>query len=170
LLSHRLQQEKPGCLFEAEDVGAILLQSDERADYQWAELRTCGVANLAESILGRATGTTGSIADESIERIGDEDDARRQGNALAGQAVGVSLAVYALVAGTSDLPHERMQIDFAEDALGDQWTGAHRPPLLLVQPPRLQQDGLWDSDLADVVQEGADLDRFELLGTFASKG
>ena len=55
-----------------------------------------------------------------------------------------------------------MEVDLREDVLGDHRVLLHDLPLLVVEGAGLLQDALGDPDLADVVEEGADLDGIEL--------
>ena len=89
------------------------------------------------------------------------------GISLARLSVRIALAVHALVARAGDLEHDRIEVDLLEDVLGDHRVLLHHLPLLVVERARLVEDALRDPDLADVVQEGADLDRIELVALVA---
>ena len=81
-----------------------------------------------------------------------------------GEAIGIAVAVDALVRRAHDrrgaVEHGRR----AEDRLARQRVPAHDVPLRLVQRPRLVQDRARDHHLADVVQVGRERDVVDRLG------
>ena len=74
------------------------------------------------------------------------------GISSTGEAVGVALAVPALVAGPHNRGEVREDLDARHQLAADRGVGAHRHPLLIVQRPRLEQDLTRHRDLAEVVQ------------------
>ena len=77
---------------------------------------------------------------------------------LAGEAVRVAAAVVALVRGADDEPDAREQAAHAlEHPLPLDGVGLHDRPLLVVERARLVDDLVRDRDLADVVQQRAEL-------------
>jgi hypothetical protein len=92
--------------------------------------------------------------DEHVEDVGDGGDPGHRGDLLAGEAVGVARAVPALVVVADDpLGHlEQLGGGPAEHARAEQGVGLDHLVLLSGEPARLEQDGVGDRDLAEVVQ------------------
>src|SRR6202008_39954 len=76
---------------------------------------------------------------------------------LAGDAVGVALAVPAFVAVADDRPDVLEPGDRANDPFAELRRRLDEPPLLGRQPPGLRKDVARDADLADVVEKRAEL-------------
>ena len=92
-----------------------------------------------------------------MERVADEDDPSLDRDLLAGFAVGIALAVPTLVAPAHDRPHLGEAVDRLEDPLAELRVHLDDAPLVLRQRPRLEQDARRHADLADVVEERAEL-------------
>ena len=85
-----------------------------------------------------------------------------RGISVAGQAVGVALAVEALVV-VAHAGHELFVEQRPHDLGADAGVLADELPLLGGQRSGLEQDTVGDADLADVVQEGDVLDLVQAL-------
>ncbi len=124
--------------------------------------------------LGTRPGSlVGALADERVEHVGDGDDPPRHRDRLAEQTGRVARAVPALVVVERHLGRELDERGGAagQDLGADRGVGLHHLELGGRERAGLQQDGVGDSDLADVVQTAgqaellAELDRLaELAG------
>src|SRR4051794_38656814 len=88
---------------------------EERVDDLGIELRARGLFDHRARLDHLARRAVGAHGGQRIEHVGDREDARRQRDDLAGQAVGVAGAVPALVMVADDelgLPEE---VDLAQD-------------------------------------------------------
>src|SRR5439155_11344340 len=108
-----------------------------------------------------------AVGGHRVEGVADEDDPRLDRDLLAGLAVGIALPVPALVAAPHDLAHLREPVDRLEDPLAELRVHLDDLPLLRRQRPGLEQDARRDADLADVVEERAELDALERGGVEA---
>ena len=105
----------------------------------------------------------GALPGHRLDRVGDGDDPGQQRYLVGGEPVGVARPVPALVmvADDRDVPGRAARAARASD---------HRSPdaaciatrSAAVSEPRLQQDGVRDSDLAHVVEDCTKLERVEL--------
>src|SRR3954447_4126884 len=96
-----------------------------------------------------------------VVRVADEDYPRREWDLVAGDAVGVAAAVPALVAVSDDRPHALEPVDRGDDPLAELRMRLHDRPLRRREAPRLREHVARDADLADVVQQGAELEALE---------
>ena len=94
-------------------------------------------------------------------RVADEDDARLERDVLAGDAVGVAAAVPALVTVADDRPHDLEPVDRRDDPLAELRMGLDELPLGGGQPARLREHVARDADLADVVEQRAELEALQ---------
>ena len=94
-----------------------------------------------------------------VEGVAGGDDARLQRNRLAGQPIGIAAAVPALVRGAHDPPDlDHEAADLLEHLLALDRVRLDDRPLALVELAGLVDDLLRHGDLADVVQQRAELD------------
>src|SRR4051812_25194217 len=107
---------------------------------------------MAQPLAIRAIGRHGVV------RVADEDDPSLERNVLARDAVRVAAAVPALVAMTDDRPPLQQAVDRSDDPLAERRVRLDQRTLLGRQAARLREDHARDADLADVVQEGAELE------------
>ena len=110
--------------------------------------------------LGRArsAGAVGAVGRQRVERVGDREHARGERDVLAGQPVGVAVAVPALVVVAHDELGLAEEVDVAQDLPADDRVALHQRALGLVERLGLEEDRVGDRDLADVVQQEAELD------------
>src|SRR6185503_20373489 len=111
--------------------------------------------------LGAETLAVRPVGGHRVERVAHEDDPGLDRNLLAGLAVGIAGAVPALMAPADDRPHLRETLDRREDPLAELGVRLDHAPLLRRQRPRLEQDARRDADLADVVEERAELEALQ---------
>src|SRR6266581_4301229 len=110
-----------------------------------------------------ARGAIRSRARQRVEGVGDEHDPSGHRNRLAIESVRIARAVDPFVTRARALADERMQVELREDVVRDQGVGLDELPLVVGELSWFAQDVLRDADLADVVQERANLDRLEFL-------
>ena len=125
------------------------------------------LADLGEGGDRGAGRPVGAGARQRVERVGDEHDPRRQRDRVAGEPVRIAEPVDPLVARPRALADEGVEVELGENVVRDHRVRLHDLPLALVERGRLAQDLLGDADLPDVVEQGADLDRLELLAAEA---
>src|ERR671923_108248 len=148
-------------------VNLVSVETLERGDDERAELRAGVGPDLRHRLDEPAGAAVRAIGGQRVERVRDEDDSRGERNRLAGEAVGVAAAVHSLVARPRDLEDDRREPDAAEDVLRDDGVAPHHLPFLVGQRAGLVEDRLGDADLADVVEQRADLDRVEIRADVA---
>src|SRR5204862_1612136 len=93
----------------------------------------------------------------------DEDDPRLERNLVAGDPVRIAPSVEMLMAAPHDRANLSQALDRREDPLTQLGVLLHDPALFAGQGPRLEQDAGRDSDLADVVEERAELELLQRL-------
>jgi hypothetical protein len=115
-------------------------------------LRSRAAPELGNCVGRRQCSAVGAIRCHRVEGITHGDDARTDRDFVLAQAVGIALAVEALVARADQPRDPREGWGGAHDALSDQGVVVHERPLALIERSRLPQNALRDRDLADVVQ------------------
>jgi hypothetical protein len=81
---------------------------------------------------------------------------------VADQAIRIARAVVPLVVVANDRQLRRELGDRRDDLRTEHRMGVHDHPLVARQPVRVLQDIVRNADLADVVEQAAPLERFEL--------
>src|SRR5438477_11400082 len=94
----------------------------------------------------------GPVGRHRVVRDADEDDARLERDVLAGDAVGVAVAVPALVTMTHDRPHDLEPVDRGDDPLAELGMRLDDLPLCSGQATGLREHVARDADLPDVVE------------------
>src|SRR5690242_511593 len=120
-------------------------QKPERLDDLWAELRARVLLDLGECREQRTRRPVRPVAGERVERVGHEDDSGRQWNLLAGEPVGISGSVDALVARAGALSYDRVEVELREDVVGGQGMRLDDCPFRLVQRASLAENLLGDA-------------------------
>src|SRR6185312_14093828 len=116
--------------------------------------RAGAALELGERLVGRLGPRVWAVGDHGVEGVADRDDAGAERDVGAGEAVGVAAAVEGLVRGADELRGAAERGGGGDDPLADDGVPAHEGPFLVVEGSRLVDDGVWDGDLADVVQRG----------------
>src|SRR5437870_1816174 len=120
------------------------------------------VAKDRERFLDRLARAVGAIVDQRIERVADRNDARQLRNARAREAIGISGPVEMLVVVADDGQQARPGTKGRDDVLADDRMQVHRDLFVGVERPGLEEDGVRNSDLADVVDEAAAVERVQV--------
>src|SRR5262249_35263873 len=128
----------------------------------WVELRARTLLEPAKCLVTRKSLAIRPVGRHRVVRVAHEDDARLERDVLAGNPIGIAGAVVALVAVTHDRADILEPVDGRDDALTELRMLLDQPALAVRQRARLRQDGLGDPDLADVVEERAELETLEL--------
>ena len=101
--------------------------------------------------------TIGPIRGHRVVRVGHGDDARHKRDVLVGASIWVALAVDPLVMVTDDRRDLRVLVDVGEDSLADRRVLLHLASLFEGERARLLQKPRRQPDLADVVNEAAEI-------------
>ena len=135
----------------------------QRVDDLRVELRARGLDEspprlfLAERLAVRAVGR------HRVEGVAGEDDPRLERDLLARQVVRIAGAVVVLVRAADDEPDLAELLDRREDALAEDRDASRRcARSSVVERPGLREDPGRDADLADVVEERAELETLQL--------
>ena len=105
-----------------------------------------------------------TAAHDDLERVGGRDDVGLDRHEVAAELIGVTIAVVALVMRADDRHEVAERLDSVHDRGAEDRMGAHDDPLVLGQRAWLVQDRVGYSDLADVVEERAELHSADLIG------
>src|SRR4029077_12998947 len=147
---------------------ALALEALERqdplkgCDAAWAELGARRPPELLQRLCGGPGGPVDACREHGVERVRDMDDAGSERNVLAVQPVRVTRAVEALVVvadGRHGVVQEAEAVDDPCALLG---VALHERPLVGGQARLLQENRVWDCELADVVEEGGVSEQVEL--------
>src|SRR3954462_1898904 len=138
------------------------LQPEEDVDHVRIELRARAFAQATAGFLAAQPLAVGPVGGHRVERVADQDDPRLVRDLLAGLAVGVAGAVPALVAAPDDGANLGEPLDRLEDPLAELGVHLDDRALLGRERARLEQDAGRDPDLADVVEQGAQLEALQL--------
>ena len=133
----------------------------KRRDNRGVEL---GPNRLREAHAGdpaRQCVTVRAVGRHRVVRVGDADDPPEEGDLVAWQSVRVAHPVDALVMSSDDVCDLRVVVDVAQDPFADLGMLLHLPALLEGQRTRLLKQAGRKPDLADVMNESAEVD--ELL-------
>jgi len=115
---------------------------------------------VREHVRGRAVRRpgllVGALAGEGVEHVDDRDQAPGQGDRVAGQTLRVAGPVPALVVGEGDLLGDAQELGLpaGQDVGAGGRVALDGVELGGCQRTGLEQDGVGDADLADVVQRG----------------
>src|SRR3954451_3440775 len=137
---------------------------DRRRRHGGVELEASLRPQLADRVIAVAGGAVGTVGGHGAERVSHAHDARGDRDLLARQPVGIPAAVPALVAGPHDVPDVlQRSAHTVQHPLARDRVAAHDVPLLVAQRTGLVDDLLGHADLADVVQQRAELDEQPLV-------
>src|SRR5207253_1435256 len=136
-------------------------QAEEDLDDRRVELRPRTVTEPSARFLDTEAFPVRPVRGHRVERVANEDDPRLDRDLLAGLAVRVAVPVPALVAA----PHDRANLgqtgDRLEDPLAELGMQLDDLPLLGRERSGFKEDARRDADLADVVEERAQLDSLQ---------
>ena len=124
---------------------------EERVDHLGIELAAAAALQFRQALGVGERLLVGAAARHGVVGVDHGHGAGHGGDGLAGEAVGVAVAVVALVM----VPHGEHEVlgeEGADDVGAHDGVLAHLVPLLLVQAAGLEQHPVGDADLADVVQ------------------
>jgi hypothetical protein len=117
------------------------------------ELSSRAALELGARLVERHPLAVRALGGHGTEGVGHGDDARLERDVLAGQPVGVAVAVPALVV-VEDRGRDRSQrTDLVDQPVADPRVQLHHAELLVGELRRLQEDALADADLADVMEQ-----------------
>jgi len=137
-------------------VGALAESAPERAEERvhdmWGELRPAAIAHLLRRLLARQRAVVRAVCRHRVPRVGETHDARLDGNVVAGEPIGIALAVPALVVVADERYRLAQAAELADDVGAVGGMPLDHLVLVLRQPAGLQQDRVGDAQLADVVQ------------------
>ena len=130
-------------------------------------LRRPRAASSLSSVKAYSGGERRSIrarARAGIVEVDRADDLREDRDFVAAQAVGIAAAVEALVVVPDDLADEPQRTQLAAQPVADHGVLLHQLELFARERRRLEQQGVRDADLADVVQVAAAIEGRDILG------
>ena len=138
-------------------------QQDEGTDDVRIELRAGPLTEAPRRLLHRQAATVRPVGGHGVEGVADEDDARLERDELAGELVRIPAAVPPLVTMAHDRADVLQAVDRRDDPLAELGVRLDHRALLDGEVPGLGQDLGRDADLADVVEERAELEPLERL-------
>src|SRR5437762_7564104 len=127
----------------------------EGIDHPGIPLPARARAQRGQRLVEAPARTVGAIVDQRIEGVADRDDPRPLGNGPAREPVRVPRPVPALVVIADDREQPGAGAQRRHDGLADERMQVHRDLFVVVQGTGLEEDGVGDADLADVVDETA---------------
>ena len=140
----------------------------ERADDFGVELGAGAAPELAQRVAGRPRAAVGARAGDGVVRVGDVHDARGERDVVAAQPVRIAAAVRPLVVQLDDRDVGREKRHRPQDARAGTGMLLDDVELRVGQRAGLEQHVVGHADLADVVQQRAQADDFDLLGRQAA--
>lgn len=115
------------------------------------ELRACHSSEFAHCVFDGPRGTIGASRGQSVECIGHGNDPCFDWNRFAGQPVGIPSPVVPFVVGAHDLCHVGECPRLQGDLLAPNRVVLHALELFSRERTRLEENVVWDDQLADVV-------------------
>jgi hypothetical protein len=132
---------------------AAVEHPQQRGDGRGAELRAGVALDLRARLRGRQRPPVGAVGRHRVPGVADEADAAGERHVLAGEPVGVAVAIPTLVLGAHGRREVGERADRAHDLRADRRVLAHHVPLRRGKAPPLLQDRVGHADLPDVVQQ-----------------
>ena len=111
--------------------------------------------DVADGILARPSRAVRAFGGEGIEDVHHGEDAGGEGDLLAFEPLGVAGAIPFFVVAVGDVEGGVQEGDGGEQLVGEGGVLAHEGPFVIGEGGGLEQDGVWDGHLADVVEQGA---------------
>src|SRR6266568_1995179 len=131
------------------------IEGEEGLGGAWIELDAGVAGDLRPRLLDRLALAIGAVAGDGVERVRDGEDPRAERDLLAGEPARITRSVPALLVGQHDLGWDLEERDGLQDRVTGRGVLAHLLPLGGEELAGLEQDGVRDADLPDVVQQGA---------------
>jgi hypothetical protein len=131
---------------------AALVQRLERLDRLRRELRADERAALGERGVDRAARRVDAVGDHAVPGVGEREQRRALRDLGPAEALRIAGAVRALVMAGDPADLDLVE-HVADDPRAERGVRAHERPLRRVERAGLEQDGVRDADLADVVQQ-----------------
>ncbi len=135
----------------------------ERVDNVGMELRAAAARQLRACELDALRLLVRAAAHDDFEGIRGSDDVRLDRDRVAGELLGVAGAIEALVVRGDDRHEVAQGLDGREDGAADRRVRAHEHPLVGGERPGLIQDRVGHADLADVMEQRAELHAPQLV-------
>ena len=136
----------------------MLQHAQADLDHARVELRSGRFLEPPQRLFGIERPPVGSIGRHGVERVAGEDDSRLERDLLAGLAVGIAVAVPALMARAHDPADVLQLVDRGDDLRAELGMRLDQVALLLGQRPGLEENRVRNPDLADVVEESTELE------------
>ena len=141
-----------------------------RGDDRRGEARAALLAQLRQRHRHFLARLVDAVADHRVEGVGHRHDLRQTGNLATDQSAGIAGAVLALMVRAHDFGEFLVHVDAVQrlvaffGVLFDELVFERR------QDARLQQHGIGNRDLADVMERGGALEFFDFGGAVAEPG
>ena len=144
---------------------AQLLRPEEEIEHAGIEVRAALGEEDLGGVLERHRRPVRPLVGQGVEAVGNRGDAPRHGYRLPGQPVRVAAAVVPLVVGERDErgETEQLALGLGEDRVPGTAVLLHDEAFLVGERALLEQDGVRDGDLADIVQPCGEPDRVRLV-------
>jgi|GEM_PF-1012344 len=117
----------------------------------WIELRARTAQDLIHGLARRSPFRIGTIRTDRIERVCDRDDSRCQRNRISLQAIGIALAIPSLVMTANTRLCKAEFVECADQAGPCFRMTAHQSELCIRQSPRLEENLIWNGQLAKIM-------------------
>jgi hypothetical protein len=147
----------------AQLVPLLARDAPERRHHLRVELPPRELFQLGDRHFVRASRAIDAVARDRVEGVGDGEDARVEVDLFGAQAARVTRPVPLLVVLPDDARRPFQKFDALQNLLAVHGVTAHVHPFLRAELRGLVQDGVRHADLADVVQERAELQRAQIL-------
>src|SRR3974377_1722896 len=119
------------------------------------ELRIGAAFEFAERFLGGPALFVAAVAGDRVVGVGNRNDAGAEGDAFAGQSIGITGTVKEFVMVQDHMPDASHRYERFKQLPAVRHMGFHRLPLFRVQRPALVQNAFRDADFSDVVKNRA---------------
>src|SRR5208282_3199920 len=116
------------------------------------ELVCSAAFEFGEGFFGVASFLVGALGGDGVVGIGDGDDARAQGDLVAGEAIGIAGAIVKFVMVANHFADAVHGGEGLENFRAEFGVGFHGGPLGGVERAGFIENGFGDADFADVVQ------------------
>src|SRR6266436_8120430 len=122
-------------------------------DDLWVKLAAGATFDLFAGVGHRQGSAIRTVADHGIERIRNRKYARSQRNLITLQSAGIAGTVKELLMGEDDFCRVAQKRDANQHVVADFAVFAHFPFFRFIEWAGFAQDAVWDSHLANIVEE-----------------